>query len=105
VTHAKAFGVLLNTPRNVILDRSEIRHSGQPEKRFLRQIGRSRVTGHSTRQESPYVLRMEIEQLGKIHAAHRKCGSFKPLIVAADNLTPSLGLSKLFTGLGHSLVT
>lgn len=27
------------------------------------------------------------------------------MIVAADNLTPSLGLSKLFTGLGHSLVT
>ena len=27
------------------------------------------------------------------------------VIVAADNLTPSLGLSKLFNGLGHSLVT
>jgi len=88
-----------------ILDRSEIRHSGQPEKRFLCQIGRGRVTGHSTRQESPYILRMEIEQLGKIHAAHREYGSFNPLIVAADNLAPSLGLSKLFDGLWYCLVT
>jgi hypothetical protein len=51
-----------------VLDRSEIRHSGQPEKRFLCQISHGRVTGHSARQESPYILRMEIEQLGKIHA-------------------------------------
>lgn len=82
-----------------------VQHSGQPEKCFPCQISRSRITGHSTRQESPYILRMEIKQLNKIHAAHREYGSINPLIVAADNLTPSLGLSKLFNGFGHSLVT
>jgi len=40
------------------------------KQRILCQIGRGGVRGHSTRQESPYILRVESEQLGKTHAAH-----------------------------------